>query len=108
MPGSDCLLALNLKEPHDVFAVSAGCLPRLQVYVDQNPLPTGELSFQLGFQSVPAPHGWFYFAGMAEDAEAEAGGWLAKAEALEERATRLRRPPSRRVVTKNCWPVRHY
>ena len=52
MPGRDCLLALNLKEPYDVFAISAGCLPRPQVYVEQNPVPAGDLAFQLGFQGV--------------------------------------------------------
>jgi hypothetical protein len=37
-----------------------------------------------------APTGWFYSSGTAEEVEAEAAEYIVKAEALEERAARLR------------------
>ena len=53
MPGRGCLHTLNLKEPHDIFAISTGCFPGPQLYVEEHLAPAGDLPFQLGLQSVP-------------------------------------------------------
>jgi hypothetical protein len=53
VPGRGCLRTLNLEQPHDIVAVSPGCLPGPQVYVKEHLAPAGDLSFQLGLQSVP-------------------------------------------------------
>jgi hypothetical protein len=53
VPGIDCPCALNLKEPRDIFAVSAGCLPGPKVYVEEHLAPAVDLSFQLGIKGVP-------------------------------------------------------
>jgi len=53
LPGSRCIYTLNLKEPYDIFPVSTGSLPGPQVYVEEHLVPAGDLSFQLGLQSVP-------------------------------------------------------
>ena len=53
MPGRVCLHTLHLEEPHDIFAVSTGCLPGPQVYVKEHLAPAGDLSFQLCLKGVP-------------------------------------------------------
>src|SRR5215213_1527150 len=53
LPGRDCLIPLNLKEPYDIFPLSTGCLSGPQVYVEEHPAPALDLPFQLGLQSVP-------------------------------------------------------
>jgi hypothetical protein len=53
VPGRGCLHSLNLEELYDIFAVSTGCLSGPQVYVEQNPAPAGDLSFQLGLKGMP-------------------------------------------------------
>jgi hypothetical protein len=58
-----------------------GLVPRAGTPLDSEAPPPG------GF----ALSGWFYFSGAsAEDAEAEAAEYIAKAEVVEERAARLR------------------
>ena len=47
MPGRVCLHTLHLEEPHDIFAISTGCLPRPQVDVEEHPAPALYLPFQL-------------------------------------------------------------
>src|SRR5215211_9091185 len=53
LPGRDCLIPLNLKEPHNIFPLPPSCFPRPQLYVEEHPAPALYLPFQLGFQSVP-------------------------------------------------------
>jgi hypothetical protein len=53
LPGRGCLYALTFKEPHDLFAVSTGCLSGPQVDVEEHLVPAGDLPFQLDLQSVP-------------------------------------------------------
>jgi hypothetical protein len=48
LPGRSCLPTLDLEEPYDIFPVSAGCLPRPQIYVKEHLLPAHYLPFQLG------------------------------------------------------------
>jgi hypothetical protein len=48
MPGRGCPGTLHLEEPHDIFAVSTGCLPGPQLDVKEHPLPAGDLPFQPG------------------------------------------------------------
>jgi hypothetical protein len=45
LPGRHCLSSLNLEEPYDIFALSASCFPRPQVYVEQHPTPALYLPF---------------------------------------------------------------
>jgi hypothetical protein len=53
VPGRRCLYALNLKELYDIFALSTGCLPGPQVYVEEHLAPAGDLPFQLDLKGVP-------------------------------------------------------
>src|SRR5215213_5637046 len=53
LPGRDCLIPLNLKEPYDIFPLPPSCFPGPQIYVEQHPAPALYLPFQLDFQSVP-------------------------------------------------------
>jgi hypothetical protein len=53
MPGRSCLRTLNFEEPHDIFAVSTGCLSGPQVYVEEHLAPAGDLPFQLDLKGVP-------------------------------------------------------
>src|SRR5215203_6950844 len=52
VPGRDCLIPLNLKEPHDIFPLPPSCFSGPQIYVEQHPAPAGDLPFQLGLQGV--------------------------------------------------------
>src|SRR5215218_3448051 len=52
LPGRDCLIPLNLKEPYDIFPLPPSCFPRPQLYVEEHPAPALYLPFQLDFQSV--------------------------------------------------------
>src|SRR5215212_3368298 len=53
LPGRDCLIPLNLKEPYDIFPLPPSCFPRPQLYVEEHLAPALYLPFQLGLQSVP-------------------------------------------------------
>jgi hypothetical protein len=53
VPGSRCLLTLNLKELYDIFPLSTGCLSGPQIYVKEHLAPAGDLPFQLGLKGVP-------------------------------------------------------
>ena len=53
MPGRVCLHTLHLEEPHDIFAISTGCLPGPQVDVEEHLAPAGDLPFKLGLKGVP-------------------------------------------------------
>src|SRR5215212_2497195 len=74
LPGRDCLIPLNLKEPYDIFPLSTGCLSGPEVYVEEHPTPALYLPFQLDFQSVPLAQkervdsllGCFYARGSTE------------------------------------------
>ena len=74
MPGRRCLLALNLKELYDIFALSTGCLSGPQIYVKEHLAPAGDLPFQLDLKGVPLAQketidfllGGFYARGSTE------------------------------------------
>jgi hypothetical protein len=53
LPGRHCPSPLKLEEPYDVFALSPGCLPGPQLYVEEHLVPAGDLPFQFDLQSVP-------------------------------------------------------
>src|SRR5215203_5012524 len=53
LPGSQCLIPLNLKELYDIIPLPPSCFPAPQVYVKEHPAPALDLPFQLGLEGVP-------------------------------------------------------